>query len=286
MEQSIIDLYDEYTHAPLPRRTFLKRLAVLVGGTAAASTLLPLLENNYALAAMVAENDGRIETSRVSFDGGGEKISGYLAKPKGKGDLPAVVVIHENRGLNPHIEDVTRRLAVEGFIAFAPDMLSSAGGTPADQDKARTMIRALDREKTITGLVAAVPFLMVMPESTGRVGCVGFCWGGAMANQLAVRSPGLAAAVSYYGRQPTSEEVKKIRARLLLHYAGLDKRVNAGITDFEAALKRENIRYALYTYAGANHAFNNDTNAARYNPDAAQLAWGRTVDFLKKTLAP
>ena len=284
MKQSVIDLYDEYTHAPLARRTFLARLTALVGGAAAASALLPLLENNYALAAMIAADDGRIEPSRVSYDGEDGKISGYLAKPKHKIDLPAVVVIHENRGLNPHIEDVTRRLAIEGFLAFAPDMLSGMGGTPADQDKARTMIKALDWEKTISDLKAAVPFLMARPDATGRVGCVGFCWGGTMANQLAVRSPGLASAVAYYGRQPSAEEVKKIRGRLLLHYAGLDKRVNAGIADFEAALKKERVRYALHIYDGANHAFNNDTNPGRYHKEAAKLAWQRTIAFFKEKL--
>ncbi len=284
MEQAIIDLYDEYTRVPLARRTFVARITALVGGTVAASVLLPLLENSYALSAMVSEDDGRLEISRVSYDGSGGKISGYLAKPQYGVDLPAVVVVHENRGLNPHIEDVVRRLALEGFLAFAPDMLSGVGGTPADPDKARSLIGALDPEIVVTDFVAAVPYLMARPDATGRVGCVGFGWGGAVANWLAVRSPGLASADSYYGRQPGAEDVRKIRAKLLLHYAGLDKPINAGIAEFEAALKKEEVRYDLHIYEGADHGFSNDTNAARYNSDAAGLAWGRTIGFLKKSL--
>ncbi len=286
MDQKIIDLYDEYTHAPLPRRVFIKRLTALAGSTAAATALLPLLENNYAQAAMIAEDDPRLETETITYDADGQKVSGYLAKPKGAANLGAVVVIHENRGLNPHIKDVARRIAAEGFLALAPDMLTGMGGTPADEDKAREMIGKLDRGQTIAGLTAAVPYLMARSDASGRVGCVGFCWGGAMANQMAVNSPGLASAVAYYGRQPTAEETAKIKARLLLHYAGIDERVNAGIADFQEALKANGIDYRIFVYEGANHAFNNDTNAARYNADAAKLAWGRTIDFLKETLGP
>lgn len=284
MNQDIINLYDEYTHKPLPRRVFLKRLSALAGGSAAAAALLPLLENNYAQAAMVAEGDGRIEIQRVTYDAGGQAIQGYLAKPKGGSGLPAVVIIHENRGLNPHIQDVARRMALEGFIALAPDMLSSMGGTPADEDKAREMIGKLDAGKTIDGLVAAVPYLMARPDATGRVGCVGFCWGGAMANAMAVHSPGLAAAVAYYGRQPAAADVAKIKARVMLHYAGLDQGVNAGMAAYEEALKKAGVRYELHVYDGVNHAFNNDTNAARYDAAAAKLAWERTVKFLKDGL--
>ena len=285
MDQKIIDLYDEYTHAPLPRRVFIARLTALAGSTAAATALLPLLENNYARAAMVAEDDPRLETETVTYDAGGRKVSGYLAKPKGGTNLGAVVVIHENRGLNPHIKDVARRIAAEGFLTLAPDMLTGMGGTPSDEDKAREMIGKLDREQTIAGLTAAVPYLMARSDASSRVGCVGFCWGGAMANQMAVHSPGLASAVAYYGRQPTAAETAGIKARLLLHYAGLDQRVNAGIADFQEALKANGVDYQMFVYEGANHAFNNDTNTARYDADSARLAWDRTIDFLKDTLA-
>ncbi len=284
MNQDIIRLYDEYTHAPLPRRIFLERLTKLAGSSAAAAALLPVLENNYAHAAMIAETDPRIEVEKVSWDAGGEKVNGYLAKPKGRTKLGGVIVIHENRGLNPHIQDVARRMAAEGFLALAPDMLSSMGGTPADEDAARDMIAKLDREKTIAGLVAAVPYLAKRPEAAGKVGCVGFCWGGAMANMMAVRSPELAAAVAYYGSQPTAADVAKIKARVMLHYAGLDERINAGIPAYEGALKKAGVQYQVFVYDGVNHAFNNDTNTARYDAAAAKLAWERTVAFLKQNL--
>ncbi|MDX9860603.1 MAG: dienelactone hydrolase family protein [Rhodospirillales bacterium] len=285
MNQDIIRLYDEYTHAPLPRRVFLQRLSALAGGSAAAAALLPLLENNYAHAAMLPEDDSRIEVERISYDAAGQTINGYLVKPRGGTKLAAVVVIHENRGLNPHIQDVARRMAAEGFLTLAPDMLSPVGGTPTDEDKAREMIGKLDREKTIEGLIGAVPYLAGRPEASGKVGCVGFCWGGAMANMMAVRSPDLAAAVAYYGRQPAAEDAARIKAKLLLHYAGLDEGVNAGMPAYEDALKKAAVDYRQFVYDGVNHAFNNDTNAARYNAEAAKLAWDRTVAFLKETLA-
>jgi carboxymethylenebutenolidase len=195
-----------------------------------------------------------------------------------------VVVIHENRGLVPHIEDVARRVALEGFLALAPDALSPLGGTPADLDKARSMIQTLDSQSNTQNFVAAVRYLKTHPASTGKVGVVGFCWGGAVANQLAVHSPDLNAAVPFYGRQPASEDVPKIKASLLLHYAGLDEGINKGIPAYEAALKKASIDYKIYMYEGANHAFFNDTNAERYNKDAAQLAWQRTVSFFKEKL--
>ncbi len=197
----------------------------------------------------------------------------------GATSLPAVVVIHENRGLNPHIEDVARRVAVAGYLAIAPDMLSPVGGTPADQDAARDLIRKLDGAQVIANLVAAVEYLRMHPLSTGKVGCVGFCWGGQRANLLAVNAPDLSAAVAYYGRQPEASDVPRITASLLLHYAGLDKRVNAGIADYEAALKKAGKSYAIHIYEGANHAFNNDTREARHHPQAATLAWRRTLEF-------
>ena len=198
--------------------------------------------------------------------------------------LPGVVVIHENRGLVPHIEDVTRRVALEGFLAIAPDALTPLGGTPEDPEKAPALIQKLDSQSTIQNYLAAVKYLKTHPGSTGKVGVIGFCWGGGMANQVAVNSPDLSAVVPYYGRQPASEDVPKIKASLLLHYAGLDEGINKGIPAFEEALKKASIDYKIYMYEGAQHAFNNDTNPARYNKEAAQLAWQRTISFLKEKL--
>lgn len=285
MDQKIIDLYDEYTHGGMSRRSFMERLVQLVGGSAAALALLPVLENNYALAQKIAENDDRLAIARVEYEAGGAKISGYLARLKGGQKRPGVIVIHENRGLNPHIQDVARRLAVDGFLALAPDMLSPLGGTPSDETKATQMIGSLNADETVARLAAAVPFLARRAESTGKVGVVGFCWGGGYVNRLAAAGTSLNAGVAYYGAQLPAAEVPKISAPLVLHYAGLDQRINAGIPDYEAALKSNNKVYELYMYEGANHAFNNDTNAARYNKEAADLAWSRTIKFLKKYLA-
>jgi carboxymethylenebutenolidase len=285
LHQKIIDLYDEYVHAGMSRRDFMDRLAALAGGTAAALALLPLLENNYALAQTIPENDGRLVTERVEFDAAGVKLSGYLARLKGGQKRPAVIVIHENRGLNPHIQDVARRLAVEGFLTLAVDMLSPVGGTPADESKATQMFGGLKPEETVARLAATVPFLAGHKESNGKVGVVGFCWGGGYVNRLAAAGTTLNAGVAYYGAQPPAAEVPKITAPLLLHYAGLDTRINAGIADYEAALKANNKVYQLYMYEGANHAFNNDTNAARYDKKSADLAWGRTLEFFRKYLA-
>ena len=204
--------------------------------------------------------------------------------PKGDAKLPGAIVIHENRGLNPHTKDVARRVALEGFLALAPDALSPLGGTPEDADEARTLIGKLDSQTTIKNSLAAVQYLKTHPQSTGKVGCMGFCWGGGMTNQVAVNSPDLAAAVPFYGRQPAPEDVPKIKASLLLHYAGLDERINAGIPEFEAALKEASVNYKIFMYEGANHAFFNDTNADRYHKEAAQLAWERTIAFLKEKL--
>jgi carboxymethylenebutenolidase len=284
MYKKFIDLYDEYTHAPLDRRVFISRLTALAGSTAAASALLPLLENNYALAQIVPPTDARLETSRITWGAASGDLKGYLAKPKGAGKLPAVIVIHENRGLNPHIEDIVRRVALEGFLALGVDMLSPLGGTPADEDQARTLIGQLDAKQTVENLVRTIAYLESHAGSTGKVGTVGFCWGGGMVNSLATASPDLDAGVVFYGRTPPLEDVPKIRAKLLLNYAGLDDRINEGIPAFEAALKKANVDYTLHIYQGANHAFNNDTNPARYDAAAAQLAWGRTIEFLKGNL--
>ncbi len=284
MDKQIIDLYDEYIHESLDRREFLKKLAILAGGTAAAHALLPLLELNYAQAQVVPKDDPRLKTGYINYPGVTGEVRGYLARPKGDEKLPGVVVAHENRGLNPHIEDVTRRTALEGFLALAPDALSPLGGTPEDSDKARSLIGQLDGQSTVKNYVAAVRYLKTHPESTGKVGIIGFCWGGGVANQVAVNAPDLTAAVPFYGMQPASEDVAKIKASLLLHYAGLDERINKGIPAFEAALKRASVDFTIYMYEGANHAFLNDTNPARYNKEAAQLAWQRTISFLKEKL--
>jgi carboxymethylenebutenolidase len=283
MDQRIIDLYDSFTHGGINRREFLDRLAQIAGSSAAALALLPLLANDYARAAMVAPDDARLAIDTVSYDAQGTPINSYLARLKSKGKRPAVIVLHENRGLNPHIQDVARRIALEGFLSFAVDMLSPLGGTPADEDKARDMIGTLKPDETAKQLAAAVPFLEQHAESTGKVGIVGFCWGGGIVNRVAVLAPDLKAGVIYYGLQVPADQVTAIRAPLLLHYAGLDQRVNAGIAAYEAALKANNKRYTIYVYPDVNHAFNNDTSN-RYDKPAADLAWSRTIAFFKEQL--
>jgi carboxymethylenebutenolidase len=284
MDQRIIDLYDRFTHGGMSRRDFLDRLASLAGSAAAAVALLPLLQNNYAQAAIVAADDARLAAERASHDSPKGKIDGYLVRPKSKGKRPAVLVIHENRGLNPHLEDVARRLAVEGFLAYAVDLLSLVGGTPPSEDAARDLHPKLNQDDAVVALVSGVSFLKSHPESTGKVGAVGFCFGGLMLNRLAASSPELDAGVAYYGRQVPAAQVPNIKAALLLHYADKDDGVNAGIAAYEAALKANNKKYTIHTYPGTQHAFNNDTGAARYNKAAADLAWGRTVAFFKETL--
>ena len=284
MDQKIIDLYDKYTRELLDRREFLRRLAIVAGGTAAANALLLSLENNDAKAEIVPKDDPRLMTDHIKYTGASGEVRVYLVRPKGDEKLPGVAVIHENRGLVPHIEDVARRVALEGFLAIAPDALSPLGGTPEDESKAPSLIGQLDRQTTINNYLAAVRYLKAHPLSTGKIGVVGFCWGGGMANQLAVNSPDLSAVVPYYGAQPASEDVSKIKASLLLHYAGVDERINKGIPAFEEALKKASINYRIYMYEGANHAFNDDTSPARYNKEAAQLAWQRTISFLKEKL--
>ncbi len=284
LKQEWIELYDNFTHGTTSRRVFMERLAKAAGGAAAAAALVPILQNNYAEAAIVPEDDKRLVTETVTYDVDGTMMSGYLARPKDAGKLPAVIVIHENRGLNPHIQDVARRMALEGFVALAPDALSPVGGTPADEDRAREMIYELDAEATVARFAAAVPLLASHPLSAGNVGAVGFCWGGGMVNELAAAGAGLAAGVPYYGRQLPVDRVPEITAPLCLQYAGLDKRINAGIDDYVAALKANGKTYEIFIYEGANHAFNNDTNAARYDKTAADLAWGRTLAFLNRYL--
>lgn len=284
MDQKIINLYDSYTHSQISRKEFMKKLAILTGSTALALTILPSLESNYAAAATV--KDDEVFSEEITFPGADGNISGLFAMPKGnKKKLGAVVVIHENRGLTPHIKDVTKRVAMAGFVALGVDALSPFGGTPADENKGRELIGKLDAEKNLQNYLKALAFLRAHPQGNGKTGCVGFCWGGAMANKLAVNDPQLNAAVAYYGSQAKAEEVPNIKASLLLHYGGLDERINAGIPAYEQALKANNINYQLYVYEGVNHAFNNDTSPTRYNEAAAKLAWQRTIDLFKKKLS-
>lgn len=279
MDQQIINLYDEYTHKPLPREVFLKRLAVLAGSTAAAMAILPMLENNYAVAATVSEQDIELHTEDITYPADDITMKAYFAKPKKDGKYGAVIIIHENRGLNDHIRDVARRAAKAGYIAIAPDALSAAGGTPTDQDQARQLFSQIDAKQNLINFSKGFDYLKGRKDYNGFTGCVGFCWGGALVNQLAVNVPDLKAAVAFYGRQADVADVPKIKAALQLHYAGLDERINAGIPAYEEALKKNNVKYELYLYEGVNHAFHNDTSGARYNEAAAKLAWKRTLDF-------
>ncbi|SHE60444.1 dienelactone hydrolase family protein [Pedobacter caeni] len=283
MDQRIINLYDEYTHSGISRKDFIKKLAILTGSTAVALTVLPLLENNYASAAEIDDQDLIVEN--ITYAGQEGEMKAVLAKPKGKTPLGAVLVIHENRGLNPHTVAVTKRVASAGFLALGVDALSPFGGTPQDEDKARELIGQLDPEKNLQNYLKGLEYLRKHKDGNGKVGCVGFCWGGGMSNKLAVNDPNLLAAVAYYGAQAKTEEVSKIKATVLLHYAGLDERINAGIPAYEAALKLHHIPYQLYIYEGVNHAFNNDTAPTRYNEAAAKLAWGRTIDLFKSKLS-
>jgi len=287
MDPKIIHLYDDYTNGGIDRRNFLRKLTLYAGSTAAALTLVSLLEENDAVAAVPSPSDGNkdITSDMITYPGETGEVKAYLSRPNDEKKHPAVIVIHENRGLQPHIQDVTRRMAKEGFLALAPDALTPLGGTPENNpDEARTLIGQLDSDKTVKNFVAAVKYLETNPLSTGKVGCTGFCWGGAMTNQVAVNAPTLAAAVPYYGRQPSAEQVASIKAPVMAHYAENDAGINAGIPAFEEALKKAGVEYKIYTYPGTSHAFNNDTNAERYNKEAADLAWERTVAFFKSKL--
>ena len=282
MDQKIINLYDQYTHSGINRKDFMKKLAILTGSTALASSILPLLENNYAAAAEF--NDATLVTENITYPGAEGDVKAFLAKPKNIKNLGCVMVIHENRGLNPHTIDVTKRVAAEGFLAIGVDALSPFGGTPQDEDKARELIGKLDPEKNLQNYLNGLDYLRKHKDGNGKVGCVGFCWGGAMANKLAVNDPKLQAAVAYYGSQAKAEDVPRIKASVMLHYGGLDERINAGIPAYEAALKSNKIDYQLFIYEGVNHAFNNDTSPTRYNEAAAKLAWSRTIDLFKAKL--
>lgn len=282
MDQRIISLYDEYTHAPLKRTEFLRRLALITGSMTAALALLPQIEVNARHANITSADD--LHTEYVSWAGINGDMKGYLARPKEEKPYATVLVIHENRGLNAHIEDVTRRAARAGFLALAPNALAPLGGTPANDDEARTKFQELKPGESLQNFIRAFDYLSTRKDSNGKFGCVGFCWGGAMANNLAVHVPNLKAAVAFYGRQPDTADVPKIKAAVQLHYASLDTRVNEGIPRYLTALKDNNIRHELHIYEGVNHAFHNDTAPARYDEKAAKLAWGRTIEFFEKNL--
>jgi len=284
--QAMIDAYDEYTHLTLDRRGFMEKLSRLAGSGAAAAVIAPMLAANSAQAAVVAEDDARLKAQDVTWAGADGEMKGYLVQPADQsGDLGAVIVIHENRGLNAHIKDVARRMALEGFVVLAPDFLSPLGGTPADEEKAREMFSQLDPAKTAANGAATVTFLEGYEGVNGKVGAIGFCWGGGTVNSIAIASPDLAAGVAYYGMQPKDPAaIAKIKAPLLLHYAGMDDRINAGIDAYKEALTAAGKEFTVYVYDGVQHAFNNDTSEARYDKNAAELAWDRTVAFLKQKL--
>ena len=284
--QAMINAYDEYTHLTLDRRRFMERLTALAGSGAAAAAIAPLLAANSASAEMIAATDERLTAKDVVYGGSSGEMKGYLVRPSmATGPLGSVIVIHENRGLNPHTRDVARRMALEGFIALAPDFLSPSGGTPENEDQAREMIGKLDPAATAANAEASLQFLAKLDGANGKVGAIGFCWGGGLVNRFATISPELKAGVAYYGAQAPAEAVPDIKAALMLHYAGLDERINAGIDAYRKALEENGKTFEIHMYDGVNHAFNNDTSAARYDKAAADLAWQRTVAFLKANLA-
>jgi carboxymethylenebutenolidase len=285
-DQELLNLFDRYVHGGISRRELLDGAARFAVGGLTAAAIVESLSPNYAWAQQVPKDDRRIRTEYGTYPSpqGSGNIRAYLVRPsEARGKLPGVVVVHENRGLNPYIEDVARRLGVAGFLAAAPDALTPVGGYPGDDDKGRELQATLDPRKMIEDFVAAAVYLRSHPECTGKVGVVGFCYGGGVANTLAVRVPDLAAAVPFYGMQPPAADVAKIKAHLLIHYAALDERVNAGWPAYEAALKANKVTYTAYIYEGTNHGFHNDTTP-RYDKAAATLAWDRTIEFLKKTL--
>ncbi len=283
---AVLKLFDGYIHGLLDRRDFLDRAAKYAVGGFTAAAMLEALTPNYALAQQVAKDDKRIKTEYLTYPSpeGTGTMRGYFARPANPGGkLPGVLVIHENRGLNPYIEDVARRLAVENFVAFAPDALTPLGGYPGDDEKGAQLFSQLDPKKRTEDLVAAYAFLKSRPECSGKIGAVGFCFGGTTVNGFAVRLPDLAAAVPFYGGQPAAADVAKIKAPLLIHYAGLDERINAGWPAYEAALKTNGVKYQMYMYPGTNHGFHNDTTP-RYDDAAAKLAWSRTLAFFNENL--
>jgi carboxymethylenebutenolidase len=285
MDKKITTLYADYKQGRTNRRDFVRKLAIVAGGSAAAMALLPVLEGNSLKASKTIQDNPEIMSEFIRYPGETGDIRAFLSRPKEGNKFPAVIVIHEIWGLNPHILEVTKKIAKEGFLALAPDALSPLGNTPEnDQEKAMSMIRGLDQGQTVKNFVAAVKFLKTNPLSTGKVGCTGFCWGGGMTNQVAVNSPDLNAAVPYYGMQPAAEDVAKIKAPIMAHYGANDPRIDEGIPAFEEALKKYKKEYQIFIYEGAGHAFNNDSNPERYNEKAAKLAWSRTIAFFKEKL--
>jgi carboxymethylenebutenolidase len=285
-DQDLLNLFDEYVHGLVDRRGFLERAARFAVGGVTAIALLDALSPKFAEAQQVPKDDKRLKTSTVEYDSpkGSGKMKAYFARPAtAKGKLPGVLVVHENRGLNPHIEDVARRIALDGYDAFAPDALTPLGGYPGDEDKARELFGKLDQEKTREDFLAAYALLKARPDCTGKIGAVGFCYGGGMVNFLATHVPDLAAAVPFYGSQPKPEDVANIKAPMLINYADKDDRINAGIPAFEEALKANKVKYEIFKYEGTQHGFNNDTTP-RYDKTAAALAWKRTMEFFKKNL--
>jgi len=282
----VMKLFDFYVHGQIDRREFLERAAKFAIGGVTATAMLESLQPDFALAQQVPASDPRVQTEYLDYPSphGSGPMRGYLARPACEAQkLPCVLVIHENRGLNPYIEDVARRLALENFVAFAPDALTPLGGYPGDEDKARKLFAELDPAKSLQDFIAGFEFLKTRPECSGKIGAVGFCWGGGMVNTLATKLPDLAAGVPFYGRQPSAEDTAKIKAPLLIHYAGLDEAIDAGWPAFEKALKANHIVYKEYMYPDVHHGFHNDTTP-RYDEAAAKLAWLRTLDFLNKYL--
>ena len=287
VDRRIIELYNDYVHSTMPRRDFIARLTTMAGGAAAATTLLGVLEPSYAQARQVEPDDKRLRTEKIEFNGPNGPVKAYVARPRklGKSDkVPGVLVIHENRGLNEHIEDVARRTALAGYVAIAPDGLSVAGGAPADQEAARDLFAKTDGVRIATDVLAAVPWLAADATNNGKIGVVGFCYGGGLALRAAVETVGVDCAVAFYGKQLSAEDTRKLKVPVMLHYAGTDERINAGINDFRAALDAVGVPYSLNMYPGTQHGFHNDSSEARYNEAAAKLAWHRTLDFFETYL--
>lgn len=285
-DQELLILFDAYVHGTLDRRGFLDRAQKFAVGGMTAGMLLTALSPDFARAQVVPANDKRIKTETIDYPStaGTGTVKGYLAMPANMtGKLPVVLVIHENRGLNPHIEDIARRLALDNFIAFAPDALTTLGGYPGDEDKARELFGKLDQKKATEDFVAAANFLKNYPQSSGKIGAVGFCYGGGMAHVLSVRMPELNAAVSFYGNHPPASDAAKVKAPVLMHFAEVDERINAGRAVYEAALKAASVSFSSYQYPGTQHGFNNDTTP-RFDAANAKLAWGRTMEFFNKYL--
>jgi carboxymethylenebutenolidase len=284
MYPKIINLYNDYREKKSGRRSFIKKLVKLTGSSVFAMAILSVLEDNTLTAAVLQQKVMDIVAEYITYPAEGGDMRGYLARPSEGKKFPAVVIIHENRGLVPHIQDVTRRMAQEGFLSLAPDALSPVGGTPEDGSNVRELFGKLDSGVTTKNFVAAVKYLKTHPNSNGKVGCTGFCWGGGITNQVAVNAPDLDAAVPYYGRVPEVDDVPKINAPVMAHYAENDERINAGIDGYKEAMKKNGKELQIFIYPGTQHAFNNDTNPGRYNEAASKLAWERTVSFFREKL--